>query len=330
MKDLIKGHNPYVLAAVVIVTAAVAAMFRNQAVNEGYSPFNANFLFILILFGGLCIYGILYEGLKELSKLLCRRGWKKLGITPQEQPSTSEPTAVVPEPVAEENPNAVTLDMGILSEQAHNELELERNSILRQALEYTSEVLGPYLSAEHMKILASRLSKFQRAGTSRWNVQSDDEPLMRIEPYSPITKLDLQHYGWNVGQLFDRTGSQIAFFLKTTFDIHFDKIADHILPKKLTIDPLKGIIKIDKHRFNAAYRDRIQKEADKEAAEIAKAEKEELRQQKFEAQASRRHKMEKRSQHTLSEDEADSAAYGSAMINPDDFNGFGDVAEFYD
>lgn len=114
-----------------------------------------------------------------------------------------------------------------------------------------------------------------------------------METHSPITKTDLYHYGWNMQQLFSKSGPQAAYFLQSTFHEHFEDLQLKTIKGKLTLDADKGIIKINKE-FSPNYRNRLEREKQKNQRELTKQLEEEQKQKKFEAQAERREKAEER------------------------------------
>lgn len=133
-----------------------------------------------------------------------------------------------------------------------------------------------------MKLLITRLAKFQRASTRTWTVLSEGETTNhRVEPYAPISKTDLCHYGWNMQQLFGKSGPQAAFFLQSTFHHHFDGLQLKTIKGKLTNDPLKGIIKINKE-LSPNYRSRLERDKEDNLRQMTKELEDEQKQRRFE------------------------------------------------
>lgn len=118
---------------------------------------------------------------------------------------------------------------------------------------YTREVLAAHMTAEELGILFDRISRYQRSATNEWPITEKEGSLRRLHPFDPIGKFDLLHYGWNLGQLFSKCNAQTVYFLQTTFDKHFDRMQPRIVSKKLTLEPKKGLIKINKD-FNPNFR----------------------------------------------------------------------------
>lgn len=291
MKDLIKGHNPLMLFFVALVSLFFAFAVRNKIVSEGHTDLNANFFFWMVLASCIGVYFLIHEGIKELSDFLCKKGWKKRGIIPMETQVSSPVSAIASEPVVSTPPLADTasatetlskedvdrmiaeainakqdiqieqedgsvsfrIDMDAISRNFEGDVEKARKAVYTEALLYTREVLAAHMSAEELGILFDRLSRFQRSATNEWPITESDGKLRRLYPHAPIGKYDLLHYGWNLGQLFGKANAQTVYFLTTTFAEHFDKMQPRIVAKKLTIEPLKGLIKINKE-FNPNFR----------------------------------------------------------------------------
>ena len=332
MKDLIKGHNPLMLFFVALMSLFFAFAVRNKIVSEGHTDLNANFFFFMVLASCIGVYFLIHEGIKEFTDFLTKKSWKKRGIIPQpttpspdasanesdsfevENPKTesqpltredarmllTEVLAVKAEKASDDKEELVKtinenmLDLSNVAANAANEIEAGLQRTFQEACLYTIEVLGPYMTKENLEILISRLSKFQRAGNKTWSVLSASETVhKKVETHSPITKTDLYHYGWNMQQLFSKSGHQAAYFLQSTFHEHFEDLQLKTIKGKLTLDADKGIIKINKE-FSPNYRSRVEREKEKDVQQMAKEYEEEQKQKKFEAQAERREKAEER------------------------------------
>lgn len=329
MKDLIKGHNPLTLFFVALVSLFFAFAARNKIVGEGHTDLNANFFFFMILASSVGCYFLIHEGIKEFT-FFSKKSWKKRGITPQSTTSKTiasvetvkidkETSAKEHQPLTREDArmllteilavksdkasdskeeivkgiNDNMLDLSNVAANAADEIEAGLQRTFQEACLYTIEVLGAYMTKEHMELLINRLSKFQRAGNHEWTVPSNSETIdIKVETQSPISKTDLYHYGWNMQQLFGKTGRQAAYFLQSTFRGHFDGLLIKTIKGKLTNDPLKGIIKIDKN-FSPNYRSRLDREKEKNLRQMTKELEEEQKQLKFEAAEARKEKVAK-------------------------------------
>lgn len=319
MKDLIKGHNPLMLFFVALMSLFFAFAVRNKIVSESHTDLNANFFFFMVLASCIGVYFLIHEGIKEFTDFFVKKSWKKRGITPQtatipdasnkesnnseiEKPTTesqpltredarmllTEVLAVKAEKASDDKEELVKtinenmLDLSNVAANAANEIEAGLQRTFQEACLYTIEVLGPYMTKENLEILISRLSKFQRAGNKTWSVLSASETVhKKVETHSPITKTDLYHYGWNMQQLFSKSGPQAAYFLQSTFHEHFEDLQLKTIKGKLTLDADKGIIKINKE-FSPNYRSRVEREKEQNAQQMAKEYEEEQKQKKFE------------------------------------------------
>lgn len=61
MRDLFKGHHPWLLVLVIAVDTFLALVIRHSILSKGESEFNANVFFCLIIIGGLALYATLVE-----------------------------------------------------------------------------------------------------------------------------------------------------------------------------------------------------------------------------------------------------------------------------
>ena len=61
MKDLFKGHHPWLLVLVVAVDIFSALTIRHSILTKGESEFNANVFFFIVLVAGLALYALLVE-----------------------------------------------------------------------------------------------------------------------------------------------------------------------------------------------------------------------------------------------------------------------------
>lgn len=145
------------------------------------------------------------------------------------------------------------IDMDAISKSFEGDVERARKAVYTEAVMYTREVLAAHMTAEELGILFDRILRYQRSATNEWPIADKEGSFRRLHPFAPIGKFDLLHYGWNLGQLFSKCNAQTVYFLQTTFDQHFDRMQPRIVSKKLTLEPKKGLIKINKD-FNPNFR----------------------------------------------------------------------------
>ena len=289
MKDLFKGHHPWLLVLVIAVDIFSALVIRHSILSKGESEFNANVFFCLIIIGGLALYAILVEFLSgKDTPLIGENKEKEEKVKTPSQPLAPESSSEQTPPSLEQTsvsrddleqimrnvmsdlkrevavPTGATItkdEDGIVSvninEMKNSASELVRtqeDAKYRFACEYTMKVLGSYIKQRDVPTLLFRLGLFQRASTPNWDPRSSEDieaggKIQRIEVSAPVEKWALLHYGWNMGRLFGKQNNFITHFLKTTFHYHLDGLSDNQLPKKLKQNPLQGVIKIEE-RFD--------------------------------------------------------------------------------
>lgn len=291
MKDLFKGHHPWLLVLVIAVDIFSALVIRHSILSKGESEFNANVFFCLIIIGGLALYAILVEFLSGQDMPLIGEKKEEMVKVPVSRPITEETsvgqTTVPPEQatvsrndleqimrnvmsdlkrevavptgatITKDEDGFVSVNINEMKNSASELVRTQEDAKYRFACEYTIEVLGSYIKQRDVPTLLFRLGLFQRASTPNWDPRSSEDieagsKIQRIEVSAPVEKWALLHYGWNMGRLFGKQNNFITHFLKTTFHYHLDGLSDNQLPKKLKQNPLQGVIKIEE-RFDKDF-----------------------------------------------------------------------------
>lgn len=211
MKDLFKGHHPWLLVLVIAVDIFSALVIRHSILSKGESEFNANVFFCLIIIGGLALYAILVEFLsgQDMPLIGEKKGKEEMVKVPVSRSITEETsveqTTVPPEqaPVSRDDleqimrnvmsdlkrevalPTGATItkdEDGIVSvninEMKNSASELVRtqeDAKYRFACEYTMKVLGSYIKQRDVPTLLFRLGLFQRASTPNWDPRSSED-----------------------------------------------------------------------------------------------------------------------------------------------------------
>lgn len=291
MKDLFKGHHPWLLVLVIAVDIFSALVIRHSILSKGESEFNANVFFCLIIIGGLALYAILVEFLsgKDMPLIGENKEKEKKVKAPSPQPLATESSVEQPShehaavsrgdlekimrdvmtdlkrevavptgaTISKDEDGIVSVNINEMKNSASEIVRTQEDAKYRFACEYTMKVLGSYIKQRDVPTLLFRLGLFQRASTPKWDPRSSDDieaggKIQRIEVSAPVEKWALLHYGWNMGRLFGKQNNFITHFLKTTFHYHLDGLSDNQLPKKLKQNPLQGVIKIEE-RFDKDF-----------------------------------------------------------------------------
>lgn len=286
MKDLFKGHHPWLLVLVIAVDIFSALVIRHSILTKGESEFNANVFFCLIIIGGLALYAILVEFLsgQDMPLIGEKKGKEEMVKVPVSRPIAEETSVERPTEatvsrddleqimrnvmsdlkrevavptgatITKDEDGIVSVNINEMKNSASELIQTREDAVYRFACEYTIEVLGSYIKQRDVPTLLFRLGLFQRASTPNWDPRSSEDieaggKIQRIEVSAPVEKWALLHYGWNMGRLFGKQNNFITHFLKTTFHYHLDGLSDNQLPKKLKQNPLQGVIKIEE-RFD--------------------------------------------------------------------------------
>lgn len=89
---------------------------------------------------------------------------------------------------------------------------IEAEETLQRVLDYTMSELVHDMNESDMMTLCNYIREFQ-FGTASDSVQTTQ----RIRLTSDIKIIDLYHFGWNIGTQYNKSGMEIAQFLKNVF-----------------------------------------------------------------------------------------------------------------
>lgn len=211
MKDLFKGHHPWLLVLVIAVDIFSALVIRHSILSKGESEFNANVFFCLIIIGGLALYAILVEFLSGRDMPLIGENKEKEEkakalITQPSTPdapvseSTSQPErssvsrddlekimrdvmadlkreVAVPTgaTITKDEDGIVSVNINEMKNSASELVRTQEDAKYRFACEYTMKVLGSYIKQRDVPTLLFRLGLFQRASTPNWDPRSSED-----------------------------------------------------------------------------------------------------------------------------------------------------------
>ena len=223
MKDLFKGHHPWLLVLVIAVDIFSALVIRHSILSKGESEFNANVFFCLIIIGGLALYAILVEFLsgQDVPLIGEKKGKEEMVKVPVSRPITEEtsverPTVPLEQAAVSRNdleqimrnvmsdlkrevavPTGATISKdedGIVSvninemkNSASELIQTREDAVYRFACEYTIEVLGSYVKQRDVPTLLLKLGLFHKASTPNWDPRSTEE----IEAGGKIRRIEV-------------------------------------------------------------------------------------------------------------------------------------------
>ena len=210
MKDLFKGHHPWLLVLVIAVDIFSALVIRHSILSKGESEFNANVFFCLIIIGGLALYAILVEFLsgQDMPLIGEKKGKEEMVKVPVSRPIAEETSVERPTVPLEQAPisrddleqimrnvmsdlkrevavptgatitkdedGIVSVNINEMKNSASELVRTQEDAKYRFACEYTMKVLGSYIKQRDVPTLLFRLGLFQRASTP--NVQKILKP----------------------------------------------------------------------------------------------------------------------------------------------------------
>lgn len=107
----------------------------------------------------------------------------------------------------------------------------EQQRILDKVVQYTLQELSLYVEEDEMKKLRKLIQFFQYA-----NEDECDKIQTQITISSKLKPIDLMHFGWNVGYPFNKSGIEIATFIKRIFAESLQKSEISTIKSKLRLE----------------------------------------------------------------------------------------------
>lgn len=223
MKDLFKGHHPWLLILVIAVDIFSALTIRHSILTKGESEFNANVFFFIVIVSGLALYALLVEFLSGKDMPLIGDNTEKEKLvkvtaplppkietsaepveTPIEQAHVSRddleqimrnvmsdlkrevavPTGAT---ITKDENGTVSVNINEMKNSASELIQTREDAMYRFACEYTIEVLGSYVKQRDVPTLLLRLGLFQKASTPNWDPRSTEE----IEAGAKIRRIEV-------------------------------------------------------------------------------------------------------------------------------------------
>ncbi len=223
MKDLFKGHHPWLLVLVIAVDIFSALTIRHSILSKGESEFNANVFFFIVLVAGLALYALLVEfisgkdmpliGEREETEAnlvqsitvsppitdadtsqisvkedsLSRRDFEDMMLSVVSK--LRQETAIPPEETLKkkDETGVVSFNLNDMKESAASLVKSQEDAKYRFACEYTAEKLGSYIKTRDWEKLFFRLGLFQRASSPNWDPRTQEE----IEVGIPAVRIEV-------------------------------------------------------------------------------------------------------------------------------------------
>lgn len=223
MKDLFKGHHPWLLVLVIAVDIFSALVIRHSILSKGESEFNANVFFFIVLVAGLALYALLVEFIsgKDMPLIGENKENEEKVKAPTHQPLATESSVEQPTPspeqaavsrddlekimrnvmadlkrevavpsgatISKDEDGVVSVNINEMKNSASELIQTREDAVYRFACEYTIEVLGSYVKQRDVPTLLLRLGLFQKASTPNWDPRSTEE----IEAGGKIRRIEV-------------------------------------------------------------------------------------------------------------------------------------------
>lgn len=107
----------------------------------------------------------------------------------------------------------------------------EQQRTLDKVVQYTLQELSLYVEEDEMSKLCKLIQFFQYA-----NEDECDKIQTQITISSKLKPIDLMHFGWNVGYPFNKSGIEIATFIKRIFAESLQKSEISTIKSKLRLE----------------------------------------------------------------------------------------------
>lgn len=122
---------------------------------------------------------------------------------------------------------------------AQQKIQEEQMQILENVLCYTGKELSLYVEEGEMQKLYTYIRLFQYATKTECN---KIKPAVFVD--SKLKPIDVMHFGWNIGNQFNKSGIEIATFIKRVFAEVLKENEISTLIRKLRSSEGTSIIKI--------------------------------------------------------------------------------------
>lgn len=231
MKDRNSSGNWPLWLLIASVCMMLALVPRELAIRYGFDKTVSNVIMISVF--GILIF--LYAMLVEALVPLLDRIFHKMGF----RPKTKENSPPINND-RNENPSLV-IDYATERDKTLKKQEERIMAIEESVIRYVAETMSPYISKEGLSQLIENIISF-----IHMNFKPDFSESCSVKVSGALTTTDLMHFGWNIGKPFRKPCAHTALFLKQVFAETFRNTEPETIEKKLRLNPLQGIIKINK------------------------------------------------------------------------------------
>lgn len=211
----------------VSVFLALSAGARKMALDLEWSEFNANIAFIVSFIAMSVIYLVFHDLSVKILQPMFESLFNRLGFKPR--------TDVV------KRDDMIVIDYGTTREQKKRKQEERVIALESKIVKYIGEIMSPYTTEQQLSKLIELSCEFIHTKLAP-DFRDSDAVIVSEE----LSTTDLMHYGWNIAKPFGKPCGHTALFLKQIFPVAFRNTEVYTIEKKLRLNPMQGIIKIDK------------------------------------------------------------------------------------
>lgn len=224
-KQLSENWQLWILMGSVFL--ALSAGARKMALDLEWSEFNANIAFIVSFVAISVIYLVFHDLSVRLLQPMFERLFKRMGFKPRTEVANRD--------------DMIVIDYGTTREQKKRKQEERIIALESKVVKYIGEIMSPYTTEQQLSKLIELSCEFIHMKLAPDFQESD-----AVTVSDELSTTDLMHYGWNIAKPFGKPCGHTALFLKQIFPIAFRNTEVYTIEKKLRLNPMQGIIKIDK------------------------------------------------------------------------------------
>ena len=168
--------------------------------------------------------------------LMCFPAFQKLA----EVAVVAEVTSIADQPIKEvtiSEPTPQPSEYEVLRANAIAERERASQSKLDRVLDYTRQTLVAYMSEEELNRLCGYITEYSLGDTPR--------EVSPVSVDSALKRIDLMHFGWNIGKAFGKRRIHTATFIKRVFAYALRDIEVSTIERKMSHTESECRIKLD-------------------------------------------------------------------------------------
>ncbi len=223
-------ENIVIYSVVVVTILALALLSRSIAISLGADNFTSLFVFIGVFILGISLFSMIKLLLYEIVSRIFRDKKELL----EENSSNNLHNNQLSE-ITDKSKDEIE----DIRKRDQEKKKKEQKRKIDDAIQYTKEKFASYVSKEDLLKLCANVKLYSSKGSF--------DAIAPIK-VNELSVLDIYHFGWNIWKHFGKIHNQedVAIFLKKVFAELLKDVEVGTIPKNLTRDESKGIIKIER------------------------------------------------------------------------------------